>query len=189
MKTKAVATKNEIETAVRTFGECMGNATKSLEAAARVYHAAVSKHGREAKRAFEAAYPAVDAEFWNRLYSVGSGLAVPETLYFSDRSARLIERLPIAEQKQMLSGVQKVTVITPRGRVVEKPLARLTRKEEEILIRDDGRLRTMSEMQEAFAAAKSIRIPDYEVRGRQLIVHRPYNFGKRELQQILEEMP
>ena len=160
-----------------------------LLAASKAYYSMVEKHGRIAQRAFAKAFPGVDSAMWPRYYAVGAGLCVPETLYLSDKTARLVERVPLEEQKEMLSGVNSVTVVTPRGRVVRKPLVRLTQKEEGILFRPDGRIRSVEEMEAARESAVAVQPPDYEVRGRSLIVRRPFTFGKATLEQILESMP
>lgn len=185
---KKPSKKEEVAAALQAFKECLGSAAKALEAAAKIYYAAVKRNGRYAQDAFLDAYPGTDSEWWSRMFAVGSGLAIPETLYLSDKTSRIVERMPLKEQRQMLSGVKKVSVVTARGRVVEKPLVRLTMREEGVLVAPEGRLRSVEEQKAVRAAERESAVPVYEVVGKQLRVHRPFTFGRATLLEILEEM-
>lgn len=175
---------------IKKFSCLMTGAVESLENAARVYADAIDKYGDEAHYAFKDAFPSVTAATWDKLRLVAKQSIVPELLLLSDRIGARIARLPISTQRKMLSGVKRVTVVTPSGRTTEKALAQLTPEEEARVFGETGKMRTKSEQLRYIAerATKRQVCAAYDIEGNVLVVHRATRIGKAELLDIVKRM-
>ena len=182
--------KDEISKAVSAFRTKIAGAAEGLYEASKIYADAVTRHGDDACRAFDKAFPGVSRATWDKMRLVAKDALVPEALLVSDRVAARIGYLPIDEQRKRLGGRKTVKVVTPTGNVVTKALARLTPNDERTVFSPSGKIRTEAE-QRKWIAERTASAPAsqaYEVRGNFLVVFRATKIGKAELLDIVRRM-
>lgn len=182
--------KQPLEKYISDFRQGLSGAVASIHAAARAYTDAISAYGDKAIIAFHKAYPGVSAATWERMRLIGTDSAIPEIIFLTDKTALRIARLPIDRQKEMFKDKEKVEVVTGAGNVVKKPLSQLTARDEDIVFKETGEIRTIAEMRQYQAEknAATQELKPYDIQGNVLVIHRACRLGKKELEAILREM-
>ena len=190
-KTKTVSNES-LNLLVARFSKHLSNAISSMLAASKVYVDALKKYPDSAQKAFEKKYPNVSSTTWAKLRAIGHGDANPSIMFFSDKFAAKVMRMPKTRQDEVLNGVS-FDVFNPTTRQVEKVAYCEMKPRHERLLFDDNKtaFRTVYEQKDyadLLAAAKKKTYSPYAVKGDKLEVYTACTITKGEVEDILEEM-
>lgn len=189
---KTITTKKTLNQYVNDFSKHVNDAVKSITNAAEVYVAALKEYNEKAQRAFEKRYPHVSTRTWAKFRAVGHHDANPCIMFFSDKFAAQIMRMPKARQDEVLNG-DSFEVFNPTTRHVEKVTYGEIRPRHERLLFDDNKtafrdVNAQKDYADLLAAAKKKTYSPYAVKGGNLEVYTACTITKGEVEDILEEM-
>ena len=180
-------------------GRGYARSMKGLVQFCTAYVQALELYGSEGKRAFRDMWSLYTDSDFETFEDIGRGNLLPQFAFASGNMKRGILRLEHSLDKQMtLAGfVQdgKVETIDPKGKIVLKSLAELSKLEEDSILfalkeggSPDELRRFAYEYRKAFALHESRR-PAVEIVGDFLVVNRKTKFSKRDLQGWLARLP
>lgn len=187
-----LTSKSALDKFVADFSKHLNTAISSMLAASKTYVAALKEYPDSAQKAFEKKYPQVSATTWAKLRAIGHGDANPSIMFFSDKFAAKVMRMPKTKQDEVLNGVS-FDVFNPTTRQVEKVDYSEMKPRHERLLFDDNKtaFRTVYEQKDyadLLAAAKKKTYSPYAVKGDKLEVYTACTITKGEVEDILEEM-
>ena len=189
---KTITTKKTLDQYVNDFSKHVNDAVKSITNAAKVYVDALKVYPEKAQRAFEKRYPHVSTKTWAKFRAVGHGDVNPCIMFFSDKFAAQIMRMPKARQDEVLNG-DSFEVFNPTTRHVERVTYGEIRPRHERLLFDDNKtafrdVNAQKDYADLLAAAKKKTYSPYAVKGGNLEVYTACTITKGEVEDILEEM-
>lgn len=92
-----------IKTSVVEFGKSIASGIKANIQGSEIYVKCIDRYGAKAQEAFSEAYPEISAAEWLRREALGRKHVCPEMGVASFQSRKMLERLPVAQQKLLLT--------------------------------------------------------------------------------------
>ncbi len=184
--------KKKLETYVAEFATHIEDAVTAITKAAQTYVAALEAYPETAQEVFSSKYPHVTANTWAKFRAVGHGDANPCIMFFSDKFAAQVMRMPKPRQDAVLNG-ESFEVFNPSTRMVERVTYGNIRPRHERLLFNDNTcsFRSVGEQKDyadLLASAKKKTYSPYCVKGDALEVYQACTIGKNEIESILDEM-
>ena len=184
--------KKQLNDFIEDFSRHISNAILAIVNAAQTYVDALKVYPDKAQRAFEKRYPHVSTQTWAKLRAIGHGDANPSIMFFSDKFAAKVMRMPKQRQDEVLNG-DSFDVFNPTTRHVERVTYGEIRPRHERLLFDDNKtafrdVNAQKDYADLLAAAKKKTYSPYAVKGGNLEVYTACTITKGEVEDILEEM-
>jgi len=178
----------DLSATVKKFRAAFDAASDNMLAAARVYAAAVNKHGDYARNFFAEHIPEISSFVWGRLEDVGNGVLDPRLIGATGRLPRVLLKLSAPRQAECLD--HGVEILLAGGDSLRVQVAHLQPAQLRQVFAD-GHVRTLAE-QRAFQAAlkpKPVTVASpFRVRGGFAYFLGNTRMSKQDLEVLLAEM-